>query len=111
MYRIYYHYFIFHTKSNHNVRKNTPSTAVVCDLSNYELKNNKTSIGLHIDEAVGLEGLTDSHRFIAHQVNVFYVDVAPDMIGGELEIWRYGSGDLSNVSAQSKFGTSSKRLP
>jgi hypothetical protein len=75
--------------------------AVVCDLSNYdELKNNKTSIGLHIDQAVGLEGLTDSHQFIAHQVNVFYVDVAPDMIGGELEIWRYGSGDLSNVRSR-----------
>ena len=32
-------------------------SAVVCDLSNYdELKNNKTSVGLHIDQAVGLEG-------------------------------------------------------
>ena len=47
-----------------------------------------------------MEGLTDSHQFFAHQVNVFYVDVAPDMLGGELEIWRYGSGDLSNLKVR-----------
>jgi len=76
-------------------------SAVVCDLSTHdELKNNKTSIGLHIDQAVGLEGLRASHQFVAHQVNVFYVDVAPDMIGGELEIWRYGSGNLSNMKSR-----------
>lgn len=69
--------------------------ALLCELSDYdEWKNNKTSVGLHLDQTVGLQGLKADHQFLAHQVNVFYVDVAPDMKGGELEGWRYGKGDL-----------------
>ena len=58
-------------------------------------------MGSHRDrKQFGAEGLTGSHEFLAHQVNVFYVDVAPDMLGGELEIWRYGSGALSNLKSR-----------
>ena len=40
------------------------------------------------------KGLQSNHQFLEHQVNVLYVDVAPDMKGGELEGWRYMKGDL-----------------
>lgn len=69
--------------------------ALLCELSDYDdWKNNQTSVGLHLDQTVGLQGLKADHQFLAHQVNVLYVDVAADMKGGELEGWRYGSGDL-----------------
>ena len=69
--------------------------ALLCELSDYdEWRNNKTTVGLHLDQTVGLEGLQSNHQFLAHQVNVLYVDVAPDMKGGELEGWRYMKGDL-----------------
>ena len=69
--------------------------ALLCELSDYDdWKNNQTSVGLHLDQTVGLQGLKADHQFLAHQVNVLYVDVAADMKGGELEGWRYGNGDL-----------------
>ena len=69
--------------------------ALLCELSDYDdWKNNQTSVGLHLDQTIGLQGLKADHQFLAHQVNVLYVDVAADMKGGELEGWRYGSGDL-----------------
>ena len=68
---------------------------LLCELSEYEeWKNNLTAVGLHLDQTVGMQGLKADHQFLAHQVNVFYVDVADDMQGGELEVWKYGNGSL-----------------
>ena len=69
--------------------------ALLCDLSDYEeWMKNSTAVGLHLDQTVGMRHVQAGHDFLAHQVNVLYVDIARDMVGGELELWKYGNGDL-----------------
>lgn len=71
--------------------------ALLCELSDYDAwESNKTSVGLHLDQTVGMRMHNEQHSirdFLAHQVNVLYIDIADDMVGGELEVWSYGKGD------------------
>lgn len=71
--------------------------ALLCEVSEYEeWKRNGTAVGMHLDQTVGFrESKPRAMEFLAHQVNVLYVDVAEDMVGGELELWRFGDGKLS----------------
>lgn len=73
--------------------------ALLCELSDYESwKSNKTSVGLHLDQTVGMRQHVHSiSDFLAHQVNVLYIDIADDMVGGELEVWSYGNGDWTSL--------------
>ena len=76
--------------------------ALLCELSDYEdWKSNKTSVGLHLDQTVGMRRrVSPISDFLAHQVNVLYIDVADDMVGGELEVWSYGKGDWRSLDLQ-----------
>eukprot|EP00889_Picochlorum_renovo_P002135 jgi/Picre1/29165/NNA_004558.t1 len=62
--------------------------ALLCELSDYESwKSNKTSVGLHLDQTVGMRQHVHSiSDFLAHQVNVLYIDIADDMVGGSWSI-------------------------
>jgi hypothetical protein len=54
----------------------------------YTRVRESTVVGIHLDQTVAMQG-TNPHDFLAHQVNVMYVDVPEDMVGGTLELWRY----------------------
>ena len=74
--------------------------ALLCEVSEYDdWKNNRTAVGLHLDQTVGMK--EEWHDWLAHQVNVLYMDIAEDMVGGELELWRYGKGDLKKLDLKS----------
>ena len=62
--------------------------AFVCNvLICNETKNpGSYAVGLHVDNTVGIQS---SKFFMAHQVDVLYMNVPPDMQGGELELFQY----------------------
>ena len=73
-----------------------PLTEQEISLKDYTRLEKKTAVGLHLDQTVGMDG-SNRHDFLAHQVNVMYVDVPEDMVGGSLELWRYGDWRSSHV--------------
>ena len=63
---------------------------LLCELGDYDQYNaDELSVGMHLDTTVGIYS---RHMFIAHQVSVLYNSVPEDMVGGELEMFPYGTG-------------------
>jgi len=62
--------------------------AFVCNvLICNETKNSGSyAVGMHVDNTVGIQS---SKCFMAHQVDVLYMNVPSDMQGGELELFHY----------------------
>ena len=63
---------------------------LLCELGDYDQYTaDELSVGMHLDTTVGIYS---RHMFIAHQVSVLYNSVPEDMVGGELEMFPYGTG-------------------
>ena len=63
--------------------------ALLCpEQTEADVRENTLAVGLHVDQTIAIDS---HHDFFAHSVEVLYLQVAPDMIGGQLELWPYGA--------------------
>jgi hypothetical protein len=65
--------------------------------------NDNPAVGIHLDnlrktnldrdEILGY--VKNDEDYLAYQVNVIYVNIPEDMVGGGLQLWKYGDGELT----------------
>lgn len=79
--------------------------AVYCDSLDYKgaQSNDNPAVGIHLDnlrktnldrdEILG--SVKNDEDYLAYQVNVIYVNIPEDMVGGGLQLWKYGDGELT----------------
>ena len=79
--------------------------AVYCESLDYKpaQSNENLVVGMHLDnlrktnpdrnEILG--SMINDEDYIAYQVNVIYVNIPEYMVGGELQLWKYGDGELT----------------